>query len=136
MRAFILAILAVGIIRFILSVAGFPNTGVKFASMSIVILLALIYFALTTATHKERLQASFLLVLPYMVIEVAALAYSWFSGHQTIFHADEYDFDVSLGRHLIGHFIGGLTWEPLIVFIMMEIAWLISIPVSAVLRRS
>jgi hypothetical protein len=105
--------------------------------MSGVILAAIVYFALTTTTHKERLQAAFLLVLPYMVIEVAALGYTWISGHQTIFHAYEYSFGgTPLGLHLIGHFIGGLTWEPLIVFGLMEIVWLISRPVVAVLHRS
>jgi hypothetical protein len=28
--------------------------------------------------------------------------------------------------HTIGHFIGGITWEPLSAFVVMEIIWLIA----------
>ena len=137
MRAFIFAILVVGILRFVLTVSGLPNSTVKFFSMSAVILLGTIYFAITTTTHKERLKAAFLLILPYMVIEVLALGYTWLSGRQTIFHAEEYSFGgTPLAYHLIGHFVGGLTWEPLTVFIFMEIFWLISKGLSAIFQKN
>jgi hypothetical protein len=31
----------------------------------------------------------------------------------------------SIAQHTIGHFVGGLTWEPLFVFVLMEIIWLL-----------
>ena len=137
MRAFIFAILAVGILRFLLTVSGLPNSIVKFASMTAVILVGTIYFAMTTDTHKERLKASFLLILPYMIIEVLALGYTWITGQQTIFHAAEYSFGgTPLGYHLVGHFVGGLTWEPLSVFVVMEIVWLITKGLSALFQKS
>ncbi len=61
--------------------------------------------------------------MPYMTIEVLALAYTWASGRQTIFHATEFSFGSSIAVHTIGHFIGGLTWEPLFVFVTMEVWW-------------
>lgn len=115
------AIFLVGVVRFALTVSGVPNNIVKFVSMSAVMTAGLIYFALNTKTHMERLKAAYLLVLPYMIIEVAALGYTWATGHQTIFHAAEYSLGFSIGWHTLGHLIGGLTWEPFLGFVVMEV---------------
>ena len=131
MKTFIAAIIALGVIRFVLTVAGLPDSIVKFSSMTVAIMAGTIYFALTTDSHTERLKASYLLLIPYMIIEVAALGYTWASGHQTIFHAKEYSFGTTIGYHTLGHLVGGLTWEPLFVFLLMEIVW----GISRILRR-
>jgi hypothetical protein len=125
MKAFVAAIAATGVIRFTLTIAGVPDSIVKFASMTAIITAGAVYFAFTSSTHKERLKDAYWLILPYMIIEVAALGYTWASGRQTIFHAKEYSFGVPVGPHTIGHLIGGLTWEPLSVFLVMEILWFI-----------
>ena len=125
MKAFIAAIAVMGVIRFALTVAGLPNSTVKFFSMSAIILAGIVYFAIASATHKERLKASYLLILPYMIVEVAALGYGWATGNQTIFHAQEYSFGMGIAAHTLGHLVGGLTWEPLGCFVVMEIVWLI-----------
>ena len=125
MKFFIAAIAAMGVIRFLLTIAGVPNSVVKFASMTAIITVGMLYFAVVTETHKEPLKAAYLLILPYMIIEVLALGYTWASGRQTIFHAQEYSFGVGIRAHTIGHLIGGLTWEPLSLFVIMEIVWFI-----------
>jgi hypothetical protein len=125
MKGFIGAILGVGILRLILTVGGLPNSTVKYASMTAVIAIGALVFAVTTKTHKERLYASFFLILPYMVVEVLALAYTWLSGQQTIFHAEEYSLGFGIVQHMLGHLVGGLTWEPLTLFIVMEIIWVV-----------
>ena len=125
MKGFIAAILMVGVIRFAMSVAGLPNSTVKYMSMTAVMLAGAIYFAVTTRTHTERLKDAFLLILPYLTIEVLSLSYTWITGHQTIFHAEEYSLGFDVGYHTIGHLVGGLTWEPLILFVLMEIIWAI-----------
>ena len=123
MKGFIVAIAAMGVIRFALNIGGVPNDIVKYFSMTAVMILGSIYFAIATATHKERLKAAYFLVFPYMTIEVLALGYTWASGRQTIFHAAEYSMGFSLPVHTIGHLVGGLTWEPLFGFLMMELIW-------------
>jgi len=123
MKWFIVAIAAMGVVRFILDAGGVSKDVVKFFSMSVLVLAGWLYFAFTSTTHKERLKAAYLLVMPYMAIEVLALGYTWASGHQTIFHAREYSFGASIAVHTIGHFVGGLTWEPLFGFVVMEIVW-------------
>src|SRR5947209_1971847 len=121
MKAFMIAIAAMGVLRFVLTVNGLPNSTVKYFSMTAVMIVGLTYFAVTTRTHKERLKDSFLLVMPYMTIEVLALGYTWASGRPTIFHTPEYSFGTPLAWHTIGHLVGGFTWEPIMVFIPMEI---------------
>jgi len=123
MRGFIATIFGVGVLRFILTVAGLPNGTVKYVSMSAVIAAGAVYFAIRTKTHKERLYATYLLILPYMIIEVLALGYTWLTGQQTIFHAPEYSMGFSIMWHTLGHLVGGLTWEPLTLFVLMEVIW-------------
>jgi len=123
MKAFMACVLAMGVLRFLLSIAGIPDGTVKYFSMTAVIAVGALYFALATRSHRERLQAAFLLVVPYMIVEVGTLAYTWASGHQTIFHSTDYSLGFSIAAHTIGHFVGGLTWEPLFLFLLMEAIW-------------
>jgi uncharacterized membrane protein len=125
MKGFIAAIALMGVVRFVLDRGGLPIEIVKYFSMSVIIFAGFIYFAITTDTHKERLKASFLLIMPYMIVEVLALGYTWASGNATIFHAKEYSFGSSIAAHTVGHFVGGLTWEPLFGFLLMEAVWFV-----------
>src|SRR5207302_3076854 len=125
MKWFIFSIAAMGVIRFILDAGGAPKDVVKYFSMTAVIIVGVVYVAITTSSHKERLKSAFLLIVPYMVVEVIALGYTWASGRQTIFHAAEYSMGFSIAAHTLGHLIGGLTWEPLLVFVQIEIVWAI-----------
>jgi hypothetical protein len=135
MRGFMAAIFLMGLLRFALTLAALPDALVKFFSMTVILLAGTVYFALRTATHKDRLKAAYLLMFPYMVVEVAALGYTWATGRQTIFHSADYSLGTSIAVHTIGHFVGGLTWEPLSAFVVMEIVWLIGRLVSSVRVR-
>ena len=121
MKWFVAAILALGVLRFVLTFAGFPDAVVKFSSMTVAILGGTLYFGVAAKTHWERLNAAYILIIPYMIIEVFVLGYTWTTGHQTIFHSHDYSLVFSIGQHTIGHLVGGLTWEPLTVFLLMEI---------------
>jgi hypothetical protein len=123
MKVFIAAIAGMGIVRFALDRHGLPVETVKYFSMSAVIFIGTIYFAIATKTHKGRLKDAYLLIMPYMIIEVLALGYTWETGAQTIFHTKEYSFGMPIGAHTIGHLVGGLTWEPLFLFLVMEVVW-------------
>jgi hypothetical protein len=125
MKVSIATIAAVGVARFLLDTGGVSRDIVKYVSMTAVMAACSIYFAVATGTHKERLKAAYLLVMPYMIIEVLALGYTWVTGHQTIFSAAKYSLGYSIGLHTIGHLIGGLTWEPLFGFLVMEIIWFV-----------
>jgi hypothetical protein len=125
MKASIAVIAAMGLVRFLLDADGLPRGIVKYFSMTAVMIACSIYFAIAATTHKERLKAAYLLVMPYMAVEVIALSYTWITGRQTIFSAAEYSLGYSVPLHTIGHLVGGLTWEPLFGFIMMEIIWVL-----------
>src|SRR6516165_908845 len=90
MKASIAVIAAMGLVRFLLDADGLPRGIVKYFSMTAVMIACSIYFAIAATTHKERLKAAYLLVMPYMAVEVIALSYTWTTGHPTIFHAAEY----------------------------------------------
>jgi membrane-associated HD superfamily phosphohydrolase len=121
MKASIVAIAAMGLLRFVLDAGGVPREIVKYFSMTAVIIACFVYFAIATTTHKKRLKAAYSLVMPYMAVEVIALSYTWATGRYTIFSAAEYSLGYSTPLHTIGHLVGGLTWEPLLGFLMMEI---------------
>src|SRR5678816_2076206 len=125
MKAFMAAVFGMGVLRFALTVAGLPDSTVKYFSMSAVTALGVLYFAITTSTHRERLHAAFFLVIPYLIVEVAALGYTWATGQQTIFHSVDYSMGFSIAVHTLGHLVGGLTWEPLLLFLMMEVVWVV-----------
>lgn len=134
-RWFIALIFVTGIARFVLSIAGLPNSTVKYVSMTAVIAAGAVFFAFVLRTHRERLYAAYLLILPYMIIEVAALSYTWASGRPTIFHTPEYSLGSSIGMHTIGHLVGGLTWEPLFPFLIMEIIGLLYLGATLLISK-
>jgi len=123
MKGFLATIFAMGVTRFVLTIAGLPDGIVKYFSMTVIIMAGTLYFAIATSTHKERLKASYLLIFPYLIVEVAALGYTWASGRQTIFHSADYSLGFSIAAHTLGHLVGGLSWEPLTLFALMEIIW-------------
>ena len=125
-RGFVAAIFLMGLLRFALTTVALPDKFVKFFSMTVIILVGIVQFALRTETHKERLKAAYVLLFPYMVVEVAALGYTWATGRITIFHSADYSHGWPIATHTLGHLIGGLTWEPLGAFVIMEVIWLIA----------
>lgn len=113
------AILAVGALRFVLTVSGVADDTVKYASMWAVILAGCFYFGVQVFSYRQLLVVAYLLILPYMTVELLALGYTWMSGRHTIFHVPQYSFNTPIHVHFWGHLIGGLTWEPLAVFLVM-----------------
>ena len=134
-KIFAAAIIVMGIIRFALTWSGWPDSSVKYFSMTAIIIVGTFFYALTTDTHKDRLKASYVLLIPYMLVEVSALGYAWASGRPSIFHSKDYSFGTSLPLHTIGHFVGGLTWEPLSTFVVMELIWLVAAGIRRLTRN-
>ena len=113
------AILLMGLLRFGLTVSGASNEVTRFASMTVVILAGCLYFGTRQLPWRDLARVSYFLILPYMAIEVAALGYTWATGRATIFHAPEHSFGMPIRHHFWGHVVGGLTWEPLSLFLVM-----------------
>jgi hypothetical protein len=119
------AILVAGTIRFALTVLGVPNAIAKYSSMSAVILAGCIYFGMRAKFYREIAKYAYVLIVPYMLIVLVGIGYTWATGRDTIFHAPEYSFNSPVHVHFWGHLIGGLTWEPAALFILMAIVRLL-----------
>src|SRR5947207_3325840 len=96
LKLLIVLTIAAGALRFALSIGGAPNAMVKFVSMTPIVFAGALYCAVACDTWKQRLKAAYLLILPYMIVEVSTLGYSLLTGKQTIFSASEYSLQTSL----------------------------------------
>lgn len=120
--AFIAAIVIVGVLRLILSLAGVSDSITRFFSISVVILAGMIYFGAVCTEWRDRLMAAYVLFLPYTVIAVLALAYTWITGVPTIFQRHEHSMTgLTVGWHMAAMFIGGFSFEPLLAFALMTL---------------
>ena len=121
---FVLTILAVGSLRFVLTLLDVPDRITTYSSITLVILVGLIYFAFACPKWRDRLLAAYLLFVPYTFVEVVTLGYTWVTGRFTIFHRHEHAFGLTVGQHLTAMVIQGLTSGPLVSFLLMSIiAW-------------
>jgi hypothetical protein len=118
---FMASIVLVGLVRLGLTVSGTPDEISKYSSMTVVILAGCLYFGAANLSWKELVKVSYLLILPYMAVELGGIGYTWATGKTTIFHVPEYSFEMPVDLHFWGHLVGGLTWEPLSLFIVMLI---------------
>jgi hypothetical protein len=118
---FMVAILLVGLARLGLTLSGAPDEVTKYVSMTVVILAGAVYFGAASFTWKQRLAIAYLLILPYMAVELVGIGYTWATGKTTIFQVPQYSFGLDVSAHFWGHLVGGLTWEPLSLFVVMLI---------------
>ena len=89
--------------------------------MTVVIAIAILYFASRPGQRRERLVISYRVIAPYMLVETLSPGYTWRTGTTTIFHTPPYTFGVGLPVHFWGHIVGGLTWEPVFVLLLISV---------------
>lgn len=92
-KGFLILILVVGLARLILSLAGVPNATVKFLSMTVLLLLGLIYYSVRVHTsgfgsYKQLLPVLALPVILSNLISVFAIVLSIVTGKENIFSAE------------------------------------------------
>lgn len=129
------AIVLAGAVRFGLTVSGTPDDITRYASMTVVILAGCVYFGARGLPAKTLVMVSYLLILPYMTVELAGIGYTWVTDRATIFHAPRYSLGLPIDVHFWGHLVGALTWEPLALFLLMLLVRAFSARLSFV-RRS
>jgi hypothetical protein len=121
-KTFVAAIVIVGALRVTLSLAGVRDGITTFFSISAVILAGMIYFGIVCREWRDRLLASYALFVPYTVIAVLALGYTWITGVPTIFQRHELSMTgLTVGWHITAMFIGGFSFEPLLGFAFMSL---------------
>ena len=116
----ILAVIAiVGILRLGLSLAGVANATTKWLSMTVVVLIATIYYGVVVYTKRF---GSYRQILPLLVnqsilanlIVIVGILISAATGKQNIFTANEYGGNLSVPLHIGGHVLAGLVIFPLV----------------------
>lgn len=135
-RVFLALILAVGILRLALSLGGVPNTAAKWVSITVVIWIGFIYFAIkvhTTGfgTYRHLLPIYFLQMLAAQVVIVPAIILAIMTGQDNIFSIPEVSFgtDGKTWSHVLAHLFIGTTvgtlmgWLPgcLVMFVTRKV---------------
>jgi hypothetical protein len=94
-KGFLILVLVVGLARLGLSLAGVPNATVKFVSLTVVLLLGLIYYSVRVHTsgfgsYKRLLPVLALTVIVAQLIVVGGIMLAMGTGKDNIFSAPEY----------------------------------------------
>ena len=111
-KGFLILVLVVGLARLGLSLAGVPNATVKFVSLTVVLLLGLIYYSVRVHTsgfgsYKRLLPVLALTVIVAQVVVVSGIMLAIGTGKDNIFSAPEYSGGAN-GKtwgHVAGHLI-------------------------------
>jgi hypothetical protein len=119
-RNFLFWVVVVGVARLGLSMAGVPNATVKFVSLSVLLLLGMIYYSVRVHTsgfgsYKQLLPVMALPVILTNLIIICAIVLAIGTGKDNIFSAPEYSGGVDgktwghVGAHLIVMVVGTLV---------------------------
>jgi len=118
---FLVFILVVGIVRFVLSLAGVPNSAVKWFSITAVMWIGVLFYAVRIHTsgfgsYKHLLPICVLQSLVSEVIIVPGIILAIITGHDNIYSAPEYSFgsDGKTWMHVAAHLGLGTTIGPLV----------------------
>jgi hypothetical protein len=111
-KGFLILILVVGFARLGLSLAGVPNSTVKFVSLTVLLLLGLIYYSVRVHTsgfgsYKQLLPVLASAVILANLIVVSGIVLAMGTGKDNIFSAPEYSGGAN-GKtwgHVAGHLI-------------------------------
>ncbi len=114
-KLFLLLILAVGLARLGLSLAGMPNSAVRWLSMTVVVLAGVVYAGVKAARagfgYRHLLPVAFLQALLSNGIAIVGILLAITSGADNIFTAPEFGGSVDDGHgafHVLGHFAFGM----------------------------
>lgn len=134
-KPILLLIIIVGVTRLALSLAGAQNSAVKFISISAVLFIGLLYFAIRVYTtgfgsYKQLLPLLFLQSVVSQAIIIAGILIAMRTGKDNIFSAPEYSGggDGKTWLHVGAHLVLGTTIGPLL-------AWLVGIIIMWVTKK-
>jgi hypothetical protein len=134
-KGFLILILVVGVARLAASLLGVPNATVKFLSITVVLLLGMIYYSVTVYTsgfgsYKQLLPVLALPVILGNCIIISGIIISIVTQHDNIFSAPEYS-----PRHLDGKNWGHVGGHVLATIILPLILWLIGSLIMLITKK-
>jgi hypothetical protein len=131
----LLLILAVGLGRLILSLAGLPNSATKWLSISVVSLIGLVYYAIRVHTtgfgsYKQLLPLIFIQSVVSQAIVIAGIVIAIYTQKDNVFSAPEFSggTDGKTWLHAGAHLIAGVIIGPLV-------GWLIGCILMFVVKK-
>ena len=124
-RPFLILILVVGVARLALSLGGVSNAAARWVSISAVMWIGLLYYAIRVHTsgfgsYKQLLPICVLQSVTAQLVIVPSIILAIFTGKDNIYSVPEY----ALGRdgktwlHVIGHLTVGAFIAPLIAWLV------------------
>lgn len=134
-KAFLTAIVIVGIARLALSLGGAPNSTAKWLSINVVASIGALYYAVRVHTsgfgsYKQLLPIYFLQSVAAQAVIVPGIILAIVTRHDNIFSAPEYSFggDGKTWSHVAAHLLLGTTFAPLM-------SWLVGCAIMFVTKR-
>jgi hypothetical protein len=131
-KPFLIALVVVGLARLALSLAGVPNTTVRWLPMNAVIWAGAFYFGVTVHTrrfgsYKQLLPLAAFLVAPFHAIAVLGILLT-IAGFPNIYAAPEYSPspDVNQWLHILAHLTVGMVAASLILWGVSSLVMLVT----------
>jgi len=136
-KGFLILVLVVGLARLILSLLGAPNSTAKFISITVVLLLGMVYYSVTVYTsgfgsYKQLLPVLALPVILGTCIVISGIVLAIMTGKDNIFSAPEYSpggVDGKTWGHVGGHVVAMIIL-PLILWAIGSLIMFITKKVS------
>ena len=115
-KVFLVLILVVGVARLALSLAGVSDAAARWVSITVVIWIGVVYFAMRVhrtgfGTYRHLLPIYFLQMLAAQLVIVPAIILAIATGRDNIFSIPEYAFgsDGKTWAHVLAHLFIGTT---------------------------
>jgi hypothetical protein len=124
-RGFLIVILVVGLARLLLSILGVPDSELKFLSLTVLLLIGMLYYSVRVymrgfGSYKQLLPVLALQVITVQSIVIAGIVIAMLSGRDNIFTIPEFSPGKTSGRtwgHVGGHLVA--------IIIVSFVLWLL-----------
>jgi hypothetical protein len=130
-RVFLALIVGVGLARLALSLAGVPDTSVRWLSMNAVAWAGALYYGVAVHTsgfgsYKQILPLAFFQILAQQAVAALGILLS-LAGLPNIYTAPEFSFGVSnQWLHLLSHLTIGIVVPPLLIWGVASLVMLVA----------
>ena len=136
-RAFLALILIVGLARLLLSILGVPNSAVKFLSMTVLLLVGMLYYSVRVYTtgfgsYKQLLPVLAFPVILAQLIVITGIVIAMVTGRDNIFSIPEFSPGKTSGAtwgHVAGHLVAMIIF-PLVLWLLGSLVMFITKKVS------
>jgi hypothetical protein len=128
-KVFLIALVAVGLTRLALSLAGLPSSTVAWVSMNAVIWIATLYYAVAVHTtgfgsYKQLLPLLVFQIIPFHLIAVLGILLE-IAGLPNVYAAPEFGIP-NHWLHILGHLTIGMVAAPLIGWAAASLVMLVT----------